>query len=177
MDVTDSYGGCTEGEMNMKDHKRAPLFLLAILSLLIVPLAAEAGDRGEKVEKASLSAMRGEHAVVSFGAEGPVAIELHGKLFDPKTGQPVAEAPIELVRFEVDDDRSLQTVTAEEATASAREVVAEKTARHGEFRMTNLAPGRYSLQVDWDEVPAGSTVVRWELRWTERPAAAAGSGS
>ena len=160
----------------MKDQTRVSLFLLAILSLVLVPLAAEAGDQGKDGKKASLSAMRGEHAVVSFGAEGPIAIELHGKLIDPKTERPVAEAPIELVRFVIDDDRSLQTVTAEEAMASAREVRAEKTARHGEFRMLNLAPGRYSLQVDWDEVPAGSDVVRWELSWTERPAPAAGSG-
>lgn len=156
----------------MNKHAKAPFVLLALLSLLLVPLVAQAGDRGAKVQKASVSVMRGDHAMVSFGAEGPVSIELRGKLIDPKTDQPLARTGFEVVRFELDEGRSQAKVTVDEVTASAKEVISDETARLGDFKMLKLAPGRYSLQVAWDEVPADSDVVLWELRWVERPLSA-----
>ncbi|HLE84017.1 MAG TPA: hypothetical protein VJG13_06735 [Thermoanaerobaculia bacterium] len=161
----------------MTKHAKVPILALAILSILAVPLIAEAGGKPEDANKATVFASRGDHATISFGTQESVSIELRGRLFDEATNRPLRDTAIEVVRFELEGSASTSEVSIQDVAAlpySAKAVVEKTTAGQGDFVLSDLAPGRYSLQVAWDDVPAESDVVRWDLHWVEKPAAAQG---
>ena len=163
----------------MMSKARSLFFALLILSMLGLPVCVDAvGPSGDsaRVSEASVYAMRGGHAVVAF-ADEPGSIEVQGTLYDEATGQPLGKASIELVRFDTGEFADLDMVTLDQVTAlpySAKSVITEQTAGRGDFALSDLSPGAYSLQIAWDEVPAGSNVVRWDLKWVKTPAAADG---
>lgn len=159
----------------MTENAKVRFFALAILALVALPLIAVAGDKHDEAKKGTVFAARGEHATIVIGTKEPVSIELRGRLFDEATNRPLRDTAIEVVRFEIEG--SAYEVSLEQVAAlpgSAKAGIEQTTAGEGTFVLSDLAPGRYSLQVAWDEVPAGSDLVRWDLRWVEKPAAAQG---
>lgn len=161
--------------MNSSTRSLPCLGALAILAVLCwVSPVAEAGADKAEVQEGTVSALRGEHATIEFVAQGPTSIELHGRLVDEASRRPLSDAVIEVVRFEAPDEKPVVTVEDVMALpASAKDVIRRTTESEGRFVLSDLAPGRYSLQVAWDDVPAEAQTVRWELRWVERPSAAA----
>lgn len=156
---------------------RVSLFALAISSVLAVPLLVDAGQSANEdpqVRTASLYAMRGDHAVVAFADESGT-IQVHGTVYDDATHRPLREAAFEVVRFHVDDPSKIGEVTLDQVAvlpSSEKSVVAKRiVGSRGEFVLSDLSPGNYSLQIDWDQVPADSDVVRWDLKWVKAAAA------
>lgn len=159
----------------MMNDTRGWVLALLILSTIGLPARVDAGgtpqEDSARVSEASVYASRGDHVVVSF-AEEPGSIDIRGTVYDDATGRPLGKRSIELVRFEM-TAADLDEVTLDQITAlpySAKSVITERTAGRGDFALSDLAPGAYSFQIAWDEVPAGSDVVRWDLKWVKAPA-------
>jgi hypothetical protein len=147
------------------------LFLIAV-GVVVLTLAARGDRRSEEVEDSGtgrVSAAREGHAILSFGASDGVSIELHGKLTDRATGSPLERTSIQLIRFEIDGSEDRTTLTRDEIAAAAVEVNEGTTDEDGRFAMADLEPGRYSLQVRWDEIQSEVDVVVWAVEWVEHP--------
>lgn len=150
---------------------------LLLLTLLTVPAVAQPGVSGN-TDGVTLVAERGSHATIELSSKTRVGFLLSGTLLDA-TEQPMAGADIRIVRFEVtgptkrhanvSDLVPLEDLNAQVAPFVIKQTIPLVTGKDGRFSLQRvLPPGRYSLQVDWDEVPEGSPVVRWNLRWENR---------
>jgi hypothetical protein len=155
-----------------------PLFLsMLLIAVLAVPLAAQPGMPGNS-DHVSVSAERGDHATIELSPESRSGFELSGALRDA-ADQPIDGAQITIVRFEVtgaanaDDDAKdlvpLRDLNSQVPPFVIKQTYPVVTADDGSFTLDRrLPPGRYSLQVDWDEVPDTSSFVRWDVRWVIR---------
>lgn len=161
----------------MTQYAKVALLIIAILSIPMGASGREKGSAPEDSKRATVFALRGDHATVSFGTDKAVSIQLRGRLFDASTNRPLRGTAIEVVRFEIEGVAGIAQVSMEDIAVlphSAKAVLEKTTADEGDFILSDLAPGRYSLQVAWDEVPAGSDLVGWDLQWVEKPASARG---
>jgi len=152
-----------------------PLFLsMLLIALLAAPLAAQPGMSGPS-DHVSVFAERGDHATIELIPRTRSGFELSGSLLDAED-RPIEGAQIKIVRFEVAgaakaDDNAKDLVSLRDLNSQVPPFVIKQTfpvvtAEDGSFALVKrLPPGRYSLQVDWDEVPDASSFVRWDVRW------------
>lgn len=157
--------------------ERKPIAVAATLAAgLALAAAGIAGGPVTGEQEASLFAKRGGHAVVTFEQPAAGPVELRGRLVDAATEAPLGETDVKVVRFAVAEAaETTGAVTVEELDQELPPydvlgTTTVRTADRGEFQLSKLAPGSYSLQLDWDRVTADAEVVRWDLRWvgTER---------
>jgi|GEM_PF-2357136 len=150
---------------------------LLLLALLAIPAAAQPGVSGN-TDGVTLVAERGSHATIELSPGTRAAFLLSGTLLDAAK-HPMVGAEIRIVRFEVTgpaerNDNVKDLVPLDQLNAEAppfviKQTISMVTGKDGRFTLQReLPPGRYSLQVDWDEVPESSAVVRWNLRWENR---------
>ena len=168
-----SWGASDEKESVLKSLRLAFLALVVISVPAVAQQGASDGAGGVR-----LRAERGSHATIELSNATRSGFLLFGTLRDG-AGQPVPGAGIRIVRFEVTgpsghldnvaDLVPLEQLNAQISPFVVKRTVALATDEDGRFSVRRaLPPGRYSLQVDWDDVPEGSPVVQWQLRWEDR---------
>ena len=153
-----------------------PLSLL-ILALVAVPVLA--GQGRDETQQVTVFAERGEHATIELPPSSQRAgFELRGTVLDAGD-RPVQDISLRIVRFEVDESDTvegaapghervpLRDLNAQVPPYSIMDTIPIITRQGGEFQIPRLAPGRYSLQVDWADVPKGTPFVRWNLEWVD----------
>jgi len=143
-----------------------------LLILLAVPALAQPAVSGA-TDHVSVFAERGDHATIKLSPKTRSSVRLSGTLLDD-SDQPVEGAEIRIVRFEIAGPEKgpaklvpLDQLNSEIAPYVIRQTIPLVTGADGTFSLDqSLPPGRYSLQVDWKDVPETTPFVRWDVRWT-----------
>ncbi len=144
---------------------------ILLLALVAVPVLAQPTLSGA-TDGANVFAERGDHATIKLSPETRKSVRLSGTLLD-NADRPIADAEIRIVRFEVTgaDRGPSKVVPLSELNAQVEPYVIKQTiplvtAKDGSFSFDqSLPPGRYSLQVDWNDLPETTSFVQWDLHW------------
>lgn len=142
-----------------------------LLVIVTVPALAQPGLSGA-TDGASVFAERGNHATIKLSPKTRGSVRLSGTLLDD-ADQPIKGAEIRLVRFEIAGTQQgpaklvpLDELNAQVAPYVIKQTIPLVTGSDGSFDIDgSLPPGRYSLQVDWNEIPESTPFVRWDVRW------------
>lgn len=153
-----------------------PLSLILLLVVLAAPAFAQPGRVGNS-DGVSVFAERGDHATIELSPKTRSSFRLSGTLLDD-SNRPVVGAEIRIVRYDVKgaagtDQGSKKLVPLDDLKAELppyviKQTISLVTGADGTFSLDrSLPPGRYSLQVDWKEMPDATPFVRWDLRWVD----------
>lgn len=161
----------------MKKQILTLTLVVAALGIVVAVGAQPQPANSESAERAQVFAKRGGHATIEFLAEGAMSVELQGKVLDAQ-GRPLPKVDLQIVRFETDPSAQaaeekaapvpLEDLEREFPPYRIKESLAVTTSTIGDFELTSLLPGRYSLQIDWQSVPRDSDRVEWALRWVQK---------